>query len=165
MRSIPSVPGPLCIFVDAGVVIDGCTNAWGASKAVLILATRQEYFTIVLCELIDREIQGALARKTVQLTAAGARDYLAAYEGWLDRVRVQHVPAPSQPTIMHYTSLVLPVLRHLNDLRAVISAIEAKPDWVLSTNTAHWSPALGARTGLRIAHPWHLLDYLCTTRT
>lgn len=152
---------PFRIFLDAGVVIDGCSNQWGASKALLILATRREHFTIVLSELIDREIRGALARKSVQLTTAGLQDFRAAYEGWLARVRLEIVTAPTQETISRHAPSVLPVLRHLNDLRAAISAIEAQPDWVLSTNTAHWGPALAARTGLRIAHPWALLDHLC----
>jgi len=162
---VMSAPIPLRLFLDAGVVIDGCANAWGASKALLILATRQSFFTIVLSDLIDREIRGALTRKTMQLTAVGVRDHLSAYHGWLDRVRTERVPAPTAETILRYTPQVLPVLRHVNDLRAAICAIEAKPDWVLSTNTAHWGSALAARTGLRIAHPWDLLEYLCTSKS
>ena len=50
-------------------------------------------------------------------------------------------------------ALALDVLRHLNDLPAVVAAIEAKPDWVISTNRAHWNAALAARAGLRIVTP------------
>ncbi len=52
---------------------------------------------------------------------------------------------------------ILPALRHMNDLPAVVAAMEAQPDWVISTNTAHWNADLAARTGLRIATPQDFL--------
>jgi hypothetical protein len=155
---------PLRLFLDAGVVIDGCSNTWGASKAVLILATRQLHVTVVLADVVDREIRRALLRKATQATAAGVQDVLTAYQGWLDRIQAERIAAPSLESIELYVPTVLPVLRHINDLRAAINAIETKPDWVLSTNTAHWGPALAARTGLRIASPWEFLEYLLRLR-
>ena len=50
----------------------------------------------------------------------------------------------------------------MNDLPAVVSAMEARPDWVISTNTAHWNDELAARTGLRIATPQDFLLGLST---
>jgi hypothetical protein len=51
----------------------------------------------------------------------------------------------------------MPALRHLNDLPAVVAAMEARPDWVISTNRAHWNDDLAARSGLRIAAPQDFL--------
>jgi hypothetical protein len=35
---------PLRLFLDAGVIIDGCFNPWGTCKSVLILATLLSIF-------------------------------------------------------------------------------------------------------------------------
>jgi hypothetical protein len=49
------------------------------------------------------------------------------------------------------------VLRHLNDLPVVVSAVEARPDWVIAENVAHWNAALATRTGLAIVTPRQFL--------
>lgn len=67
---------------------------------------------------------------------------------------------PSEEEILAYYQLIMPALRHENDVAAVVSAIVTRPDWVLSTNTAHWNAALAARTGLRIATPQAFLEQL-----
>jgi len=53
--------------------------------------------------------------------------------------------------VQRLRSNILPVLRHENDLPVVAAAIAAQPDWVISNNSQHWSPALAKRIGLRIA--------------
>ena len=63
----------------------------------------------------------------------------------------------------HRVGVVLPALRHTNDLEAVVSAVQAYPDWVVSANTDHLGPALAARTGLRIGTPIALLEDLART--
>ncbi len=45
---------------------------------------------------------------------------------------------------------LMPALRHENDLAAVVTAMRARPDFVISANTAHWNAELAARTELRI---------------
>jgi hypothetical protein len=35
----------------------------------------------------------------------------------------------------------------------LLSAIRSQPDWLLTHNTAHFTPAVAQRTGLRIATP------------
>ena len=54
----------------------------------------------------------------------------------------------------------MPVLKHLNDLAAVVTANHAHPDWVFSTNTEHWNDRLAERTGLRVATPFAFLQQL-----
>jgi hypothetical protein len=133
---------------------------WGSCKAVLVLATLQQHFTIVLAEAIDAEIRGGLARKKPVLTASGAYDVLKAYEGWLTHVRVESIPAPTLASIAHHRPHLLPVVQHTNDIPAVVSAIDAQPDWALSTNTDHWGPKLAGYSGLRIARPVDFLSHL-----
>ena len=43
---------PLRLFLDTGVIIEGCFGSWGAAKAVLILATIRVNWIVVLAEAI-----------------------------------------------------------------------------------------------------------------
>lgn len=156
----PASHQPLRLFLDSGVILEGCFGTWGASKAVLILATLRANFTVVLAEAVEREVQHALARKTSSLDATTASTIAQGVSGWLDRVRVERYPMPSEDDIRAHLSDILPALRHINDLPAVVTALQARPDWVLSTNTAHWNERLASRTGLRIATPQAFLMQL-----
>lgn len=90
----------------------------------------------------------------------GARNIVQDVAGWLRHVRIEGLPRPSDDAIRAALPIVLPALRHLNDVPAVVSAMQARPDWVISTNTAHWNAQLAARTGLRIATPRAFLEQL-----
>jgi hypothetical protein len=39
------------------------------------------------------------------------------------------------------------------DVPVLLSAMQSHPDWLLTHNTAHFTPAVAARTGLQIATP------------
>jgi hypothetical protein len=143
---------PLRLFLDSGVIIEGCLRPWGASKGLLVLATFRANFTIILAEAVEREVRRAIARKQAALGAAVA-DIQRDVSGWLGRVRIERQPEPPDDAVRAFLPTVLPALRHLNDLAAVVTAIQARPDWVISTNTAHWNDELAVRTGLRIITP------------
>ena len=137
--------------------MDGCISAWSAAKAMLILATHLRGITIVLADVVDEEMHGIFARKAAEPATAAVE---AAYRGWLTRVHLERWPRPTEQAIRRWMPTVLPALRHINDLPVVVSAIEARPDWVLSTNTSHWGPALRERTGLRVGTPRRFLELL-----
>ena len=65
--------------------------------------------------------------------------------------------------VERHAPALMPVLRHLNDLPAVVSALQARPDWVISANREHWNDDVAARTGLRIVTPQHFLTRLRPT--
>lgn len=157
---VPASQQPVRLFFDAGVIIEGCFSSWGASKALLILATLRANFTVILAEAIEREVERALVRKTSSLDAATATTIAQSVSGWLDRVRIERYPMPFPDDIRTQLPTILPVLRHVNDLPAVVTALQAKPDWVISTNTEHWNERLANRTGLRIATPQAFLRQL-----
>jgi hypothetical protein len=125
----------------------------------LILATLRANWTIVLADAVAYEVERAIANR-LQSQSEGSQAVAAAYKGWLMRVRHERHALPTETEERAYFSSIMPVLRRRNDLDAVITAIKAKPNWVLSTNTAHWSPALAARTGLRTATPGDFLQQL-----
>jgi hypothetical protein len=146
-------PQPTRLFLDAGVILEGCFASWGASTAVLILATVRASFTVLLAEAIEREVQRSIARKTASLDPAVAQAIMQGVSDWLDRVQLERHPLPPPDEVRRHAPTILPALRHMNDLPAVVTAMRARPDWVLSTNTEHWNERLAARTGLRIATP------------
>ncbi len=157
-----STTAPKRLFLDAGVVIQAFVAEWGAAKALLVLTTVRRCFTVVLAQQIEREIRRAFARR-IAGTPATERSVLeqrlvASFEGWLARVELERLPAPTQDDVHRLLGTVMPALRHVNDLEAVVAAMHARPDWVISTNTEHWGPNLADRTGLRIGTPIAFLE-------
>ena len=143
----------LRLFLDAGVIVEGCSGEWGFAKAVLILATLRPRYTIVLAEQIAREVASAESRKWRISSPAEAATFASNLAGWFARVRLERLPSSANSAIERARLTILLALRHLNDLPAVVAAMEAQPDWVISTNRAHWNDDLAARSGLRIATP------------
>ena len=120
---------------------------------------RQQY-TVVLAEDVERELRRVLARKSAVLASDAAHALEADVTAWLGRVHVERWPKPSEEDIERFLPTVLPVLRHINDLRPVVTAIQARPDWVISSNRAHWNKDLAARTDLRIVTPQEFVQGL-----
>lgn len=145
------------------MIIGGCFSPWGAAKAVLILATLRDRFTIVLAEAIEREVQRAIANRIASLDTAAAGAIVEGVAGWLSRVRVERYQFPSEAEIRARLPVVLPVLKHVNDLPAVVSAMQARPDWVISANREHWTDELGERADLRIVSPLGFLQEIHVT--
>jgi Cys-tRNA synthase (O-phospho-L-seryl-tRNA:Cys-tRNA synthase) len=74
---------------------------------------------------------------------------LADYTTLLTLARPEWVPLPDVQDVVRARSLI----RHAADVPVVLSALQSQPDWLLTHNTAHFTPAVAARTGLRIATP------------
>ena len=164
---MPDAPVPQRLFLDAGVLIQAFVAEWGAPKALLVLATVRGSFTIVLAHQIEREVRRAFASR-VAIAQPGERRtveqrLVASLEGWLARVALERLAAPAPEAVYGQLEVILPALRHTNDLEAVVSAMQARPDWVISTNTDHWGPALAARTGMRIGTPIAFLEDVART--
>jgi hypothetical protein len=151
------------LFLDSGVVLQGCLTSWGATKAVLILAaTSRRRYTVVLADTVRQEVERAIdliVERTVREAAA------ASYRGWLARVTLEPWPAPSVQDVRAHAPAILPVLRHANDLPTAVAVLLSAPDWALSTNTKHWTPALNAVLHTRVAHPATFLGELATPST
>jgi hypothetical protein len=156
---MPSAGRPLRLYLDAGVAIDGFFNRWGFCKGVLILTVLRHRFRAVVSEPVYAEARRNIERKKARLSAEERNVVLDGVEGWFKLARPDRLPWPTDDDMLAYAGL-LSAVRHRNDLPAVVAAYLAHPDWVLSTNTEHWNPALAARTGLRIATPAEFLATL-----
>lgn len=146
---------PARLFLDTGVMIEGCTSRWGASKAVLIHATQRDIYTVILAEAVERELQRNVGHSTGTTGTTAAE-----LTGWMRRIRLERWPTPPVETIRRHAPILVPALRHLNDLPAAVIAIQAQPDWVISANSEHWGQALAQRTGLRIVTPQEFIGRL-----
>lgn len=151
------------IFLDSGVIIQGCVSAWGAATAILVLMTFRDRYTVVLAEAVEREVQREAIRRdsrpAIEGIPRGPVRLGPAVDGWLKRVRVERWPSPSRSDVQEYAPGLLPAVRHVNDLAAVVTAVQARPDWVVSSNDQHWNGQLAERTRLRIVTPIELLSH------
>ncbi len=127
---------------------------------LILAAQRRRDFRIVLAEAVEREVRRDLAIALAKLPSERASVITSGFEGWLSRVQIERHPMPSEDEILAHYAQIMPALRHANDVPAVITAILAQPDWVLSTNTKHWNAELATRTGLHIATPQRFLAQL-----
>jgi hypothetical protein len=59
------------------------------------------------------------------------------------------IPPPPEAQVARSRSLI----RHEADVPVLLSAIRSRPDWLLTHNRDHVSPAVARRTRLRIATP------------
>ena len=130
-------------------------------RGILILATQRRLYTVVLAEAVERELQRNVAYTLAPPAPSEARDAAAdEVRGWLQRIRIERWPLPSADDVERHAPALMPVLRHRNDLPAVVSAVQARPDWAISANREHWNETLAQRTGLRIVTPHEFLGHL-----
>ena len=71
------------------------------------------------------------------------------YTTLLTLARPEVVPLPAVDAVLR----ARPLIRHAADVPVLLSALSSQPDWLLTHNTAHFTPAVATRTGLRIATP------------
>ena len=141
------------------MLVDGFFNRWGTCKAVLIVATLRTQFRAIVADPVGEELARAVTSKGARLSAHEAKAVNDGIAGWFSIARPERVPWPSEADMLAHAALHS-VVRHEKDMSPVVAAVLARPDWVLSTNTAHWNEELATRTGLRIATPADFLSSL-----
>ena len=132
-------PPKLRVGIDSNILCAGILVAWGAPKAVLILAASRLFELVLLQPVID-EVERALATRG------------AAIEEYQRLIRLCHptiYPHPTSEALDRHRHL-LSYLRHINDYAVMVAALESGPDWFLSDNTAHFSQNLATASGLTI---------------
>ena len=135
------------VFADSNVLVEGLFSPWSASRAILILA-RVRLFRLVLSPYVEKEVERALLRRLDIDYEAGSRlidDYALAMQ-LLDPERLDRITKAEFDAHRH-------LIRHLNDVPVLLTAIKAKPDWLVTSNTEHFNDEVAARTGLRIVTP------------
>jgi predicted nucleic acid-binding protein len=136
------------LFLDSNVLTAGIVSAWGLDKAILSLCAAG-ICRLVLAEAVREEVEDNLLTRLEGLdSAAGARlpDH---YSRLIALMKPEIVPYPSAAEVKASRHLI----RHAADVPVLLSAVASHPDWLLTHNTKHFTPAVAKRTGLRIATP------------
>jgi hypothetical protein len=147
--------GPLRLFLDSNVLTGGIVAPWGLDKAVLSLCAAR-ICRLVLAEIVRQEVEENLLQHAAALPSQEAEQVLADYTTLLTLARPERVPLPDVQDVVR----ARPLIRHAADVPVVLSAMQSQPDWLLTHNTAHFTPAVATRTGLRIATPRRFFQML-----
>ena len=123
-------------------------STWGLDKAVLSLcATR--ICRLVLAEAVREEVEENLLLRLGGMESGDVNQVLDSYVHLIDLMKPEMVPFPGEAEVVAGRRLI----RHAADVPVLLSAIASRPDWFITHNTKHFTPAVARRTGLRIATP------------
>jgi predicted nucleic acid-binding protein len=141
--------GPrLRLFLDSNVLTGGIVAPWGLDKAVLSLCAAG-ICRMVLADAVREEVEENLLFHAGRLSPVQAEKLIENYRRLVQLTRPEVIPYPPVDSVAKARHLI----RHEADVPVLLSAVAAKPDWLLTNNTKHFTPAVAARTALRIATP------------
>lgn len=136
------------VFLDSNVLTAGIVSAWGLDKAVLSLCAAR-VCRLVLAEAVREEVEENLLLRLGGMESGDVNRVLDSYVHLIDLMKPEMVPFPGEAEVMAGRHLI----RHAADVPVLLSAIASRPDWFITHNTKHFTPAVARRTGLRIATP------------
>lgn len=145
----------LRLFLDSNVLTGGIVSPWGLDKAVLSLCAAK-ICRLVLAEAVREEVEENLLLHSTVLSPAQAETLIESYRRLIELTRPEVVAYPDANAVRTNRSII----RHEADVPVLLSAMAAKPDWLLTHNTKHFTPAVAQRTGLRIATPVEFFETL-----
>jgi predicted nucleic acid-binding protein len=138
----------LRIFPDSNVLTAGIVSTWGLDKALLSLCAAR-ICRLVLAEAVREEVEENLLIRLRGMASGDADQLLESYGRLIALLKPEIVPFPDQAEVLAGRHLI----RHAADVPVLLSAIACRPDWLITHNTKHFTPAVARRTGLRIATP------------
>jgi len=134
------------IFLDSNVLTAGIVSTWGLDKAVLSLCAAR-ICRLVLAEAVREEVEENLLARLGGMESGDANRVLDHYAHLIALMKPELVPYPAHAEVNAARHLI----RHAADVPVLLSAIASHPDWLLTHNTKHFTPAVARRTGLRVA--------------
>jgi predicted nucleic acid-binding protein len=138
----------LRLFLDSNVLAGGILAPWGLDKAVLSLCAAR-ICRMVLAEVVRQEVEAALLDRAAAFDEKQARAMLDDYLKLVRLARPEIVPPPPEAQVARSRSLI----RHEADVPVLLSAMRSRPDWLLTHNREHFTPAVARRARIRIATP------------
>jgi predicted nucleic acid-binding protein len=136
------------LFLDSNVLLGGILSPWGLDKATLSLCAAR-LCKLVLAEVVRDEVEANLLHHTRRLPTRESDQLIEHYHRLIKLTHPELVPYPNPERVRESHHLI----RHAADVPVPLSAIASKPDWLLTHNTKHFTPAVAKRTTLRIATP------------
>jgi predicted nucleic acid-binding protein len=136
------------LYLDSNVLTAGIVSQWGLDKAVLSLCAAR-VCRLVLAEVVREEVEENLLLHAERLSALDADELIEDYRRLIKLTDPEVIGRPDRALVHSSRHLI----RHAPDVPVLLSAIASNPDWLLTHNTKHFTPAAAKRTGLRIATP------------
>jgi predicted nucleic acid-binding protein len=136
------------LFLDSNVLTGGIVSPWGLDKAVLSVCAAR-VCRLVLAEIVREEVEENLLHHAERLPPLDADDLIEDYRRLIKLSDPEVIRRPDRALVQSSRHLI----RHETDVPVLLSAIASRPDWLLTHNTKHFTPAVTKRTGLRIATP------------
>ena len=133
----------------------GIVSPWGLDKAMLSLCAAK-ICRLVLAETVREEVEENLLLHDAVLLPAQADTLIESYRRLIELTRPEVIAFPDADAVRTNRSII----RHEADVPVLLSAIAAKPDWLLTHNTKHFTPTVAQLTGLRIATPVEFFETL-----
>jgi predicted nucleic acid-binding protein len=138
----------LRLFLDSNVLTGGIVARWGLDKAVLSLCAAK-ICRLVLAEAVKEEVEANLLLHAARIVESEAQQLLGDYTGLIKLARPEIVPFPAEKDVLASRRLIA----HEADVPVLLSAMLAKPDWLLTHNTKHFTPQVAKKCELRIGSP------------
>jgi predicted nucleic acid-binding protein len=136
------------IFLDSNVIVGGIVARWGLDKAVLSICAAK-ICRLVLADAVQVEVNQNLERIAATLTPEHGSDLLEVYRQFLQLCDLERIPFPDPGAERVSRHLI----RHQADVAVLLSAVAARPAWLLTNNTKHFTREVAVKSGLRIATP------------
>jgi len=136
------------LFLDSNVLTGGLVSPWGLDKAVLSLCAAK-VCSLILGEIVRDEVEENLLLQAARLPSLDADQLIEDYRRLIKLTNPEIIPYPPKELVRSSRHLI----RHAADVPVLLSAIAAKPDWLLTHNTRHFTKAVAQRTSLRVGTP------------
>jgi predicted nucleic acid-binding protein len=146
---------PLRLFLDSNVLTGGILSDWGLDRAELPLCAAR-ICRMVLAEYVREEVENNLLARSAAFSPEEADQLIEDYAGLVKLARPEIVPLPSAREVAASRRLIA----HAADVPVLLSAMQSKPDWLLTHNTKHFTPQVAKRTGLQIGTPVEFFQFL-----
>jgi predicted nucleic acid-binding protein len=153
-----TAPRKIRLFLDSNVLTAGIVSSWGLDKAILSLCAAS-VCKLVLAEVVRDEVEANLLLHAQRLPPPTAEKLLEQYNHLIKLTHPEMVPYPRKDLVLANRHLI----RHAADVPVLLTAIAAKPDWLLTHNTRHFTQAVAHKTSLRIATPAHFFTTLASS--
>ncbi len=145
----------LRLFLDSNVLTGGIVSPWGLDKAVLSLCAAK-ICRLVLADAVREEVEENLLLQAAALIPKQADALIESYRRLIELTRPETVAHPDMQSVQANQRII----RHEAGVPVLLSAMAAKPHWLLTHNPKHFTPAVAQCTGLRIATPVEFFETL-----
>lgn len=120
----------------------------------MLILGRAALFQFIFAEVVIEETERRIMRG-LEEDYEGFSPLYNDFTTLLKRLKIERVPHVSDEQYLH----ARPLIRHRNDIHVLAAAIQAKPDWLITDNIAHFNYHVAKATGLIIVTPKQFLHH------